>query len=184
MNLLRERGLHVLHHAIVVGLAKQIRQEEARDVNALIGVGITIICRNTLANRPEHLANHVSEEAGLLVFHFVSTDVGKELLGENVLHIALLLGFDRPGIGIFSQPCQCLVAGIDGTGLHHTLDHNRIIGILILFSQDQLIDITIRKDTESAKEDDNGDLCFDARDRCANHGNELIFWVIDHFDGV
>ena len=184
MNLFGERGFHVLHHAIVVCFAEEIGQEEARDINAFIGVGITVIGRDAFADRPEHLANHVGEEAGLLISHFVSADVRKELLGENVLHIALLLGFDGPGIGIFSQPCQRLIASIDGTGLHHALNHDRIIRILILFSQDQLVDVTIRKDTERAKENDDRDVRFDAWDRRANHGNKLVFRVIDHFDGV
>ena len=114
----------------------------------------------------------------------MSADVRKELLCENILHIALLLGFDGPCIGILSQPRQRLIAGIDGTGLHHALNHDRIIRILILFSQDQLVDIAIGKNAEGAEENDNGDVCFDARDRRTNHGNELIFGVIDYFDGV
>ena len=80
MNLLGQCGLHVLDHAVVVGLAKEIGQKESRDVHAFVRIRITVIDGNAFGGGPQRLARHVRQETRLFVIHLFSADVREQLL--------------------------------------------------------------------------------------------------------
>ena len=91
MNLLRQGSFHVFDHAVIVGLAEQVSEEKARNVDALVGIRVTVIGGNAFAGGPEHFAHHVSQKACLFVVHFFATDLRKEFFGQDVLNVALFL---------------------------------------------------------------------------------------------
>ena len=184
VDFLGQCGLHVLDHAIVVGLAKQIRQKETRDVYALVGVGIAVIRGNALGNGPQHFAAHVGQEARLLIIHLVSTDLRKQLLGENVLYVALFLGFDGPGIGMFAEPGEGLFAGTNGAGFQNRLQDDGVVRLLGARSKNQLADVAVRENVQGAEQDADGDVGLDTWNRHANHRNQLIFRMVDDLDRI
>ena len=67
MDLLGDGGLHVLEHLDLEEGAEEVAEKEAGRVHTLIGVGVTVVIRDTLIGHPEQLSCHVREKAGLLV---------------------------------------------------------------------------------------------------------------------
>ena len=80
VNLLGQCGLHVLHHAVVVSLAKEIGQKESRDVHTFVRIRITVIDGDAFRGGPQRLACHVRQETRLFVVHLFSADVREQLL--------------------------------------------------------------------------------------------------------
>ena len=60
--------------------AEQIREQEPRQIHALIRVGITIVIGNATIGDPEHLTSHVSQEARLLIRLLSRANVREQLL--------------------------------------------------------------------------------------------------------
>ena len=184
MNLLGQCRFHVLHHAVVVGLAKEIGQKESRDVHAFVRIRITIVNGDAFGGGPQRLACHVRQKTRLFVVHLFSADVREQFLRENVRNVVGLVGLGRPGMRVLTDPRQRLFIRLNGRRLHDGLGHDRVICGFILAAQNEFADLSVRQDAQRAKEDDDGDLRFDARDRHTNHRQQLIFRVIHDLDRV
>ena len=184
VNLLGQCGLHVFHHAVVVGLAKEIRQKESRDVHAFVRIRIAVIDGDAFGGGPQRLACHVRQETRLFVVHLFSADVREQLLRENVRDVVGLVGLGRPRMRVLTDPRQCLLVRLNRPRLHDRLRHHRVIRGLVLTAQNEFADLSVRQDAQRAKEDDNRDLRFDARDRHTNHRQQLILGMIHDLDGV
>ena len=100
MDLLAQTTPHVLHHAIVIRLAKQVRQQESGHIHALIRIGVTVVLLDALTRDPEYLARHVGEETRLFVFHAAAADLREEFLGQDVRHDHLALALGRPAADV------------------------------------------------------------------------------------
>ena len=184
MNLLRQCSLHVLDHAVVVGLAKEIGQKESRDVHAFVRIRITIVNGDAFGGGPQRLACHVRQETRLFVVHLFSADVREQLLRENVRNVVGLVGLGRPRVRVLTDPRQRLFVRLNRPRLHDRLGHDRVIGGFILAAQNELADLSVRQDAQCTKEDDDGDLRFDAGNRHTNHRQQLIFRVIHDLDRI
>ena len=85
---------------------------------------------------------------------------------------------------VLTDPRQRLLVRLNGGCLHDGLRHHGVIHGLVLTTQDEFADLSVRQDAQRAKEDDDGDLRFDAGNRHTDHGQQLILGMIHDLDGV
>ena len=124
------------------------------------------------------------QETRLFVVHLFSADVREQLLRENVRNVVGLVGLRRPGMRVLTDPRQRLLVRLNRRRLHDRLRHHGVIRGLVLAAQNELADLFVRQDAQRTKEDNDGDLRFDARDRHTNHRQQLILGMIHDLDGV
>ena len=92
MNLTAEACANVLHHLCGKEGTEEIRQQETRQINALVRIGITVVILNTRGVDPEKFARHVAKETRLLILNVrirpvTTTYMREEFLRKNILYI-------------------------------------------------------------------------------------------------
>ena len=178
MNLLRNGRLHVLEHLDLEERAEEIGEEEARAIHALIGIGITVVVINTLVRDPQQLAGHVRKEAGLLVGLLDAANVGIEFVAEKVLDGGIAGRLTRPDIDVLLHPEQRILLGEYGGCLCNRLDHESLEDLVLVIAQNHAYNLLVLDDAEGAKQNEEGNLGFHARNGGAQIHDLLVLGVV------
>lgn len=184
MNLLAQAGLNVLDHLRAEVGAEQVGKEEARKIHTLIRLAVTIVIGDAVRHHPKHLASHMRKETRLLIVGLLTTDVGEELLTENVLNTHRLLVLDRPRVDVLVHPDDGLLLCANVHRLLETLIKDGALRLIRFRAEDELHDITVGADTKGTEEDEERYLHLDTRNGATQEKNRRILRMLDELDRV
>ena len=94
VNLLHNRGLHILDDLGSEIEAEEIAEQIARKFHLLIWISVAVVAGNLVMVYVEHFPRHCSQKARLLVQHLPPANMGQKLFRQNFANEFLLGRFD------------------------------------------------------------------------------------------